>query len=248
MAGALPRLWVILPAYNVAAEIAAVVAVTRAQSFPGVTSTVLVVDDGSSDATAALASAAGATVLQHPRNRGVGASFRTGLEAARDADADFLAHMDADGQFRAVDLLRVVAPVVKGECDLALGSRFVRGVPNPPNLSPWKAAALHAVARGVGLATGVALGDLSCGMRCMNRRVIESISPTFDYDYITETLIQAVAARARIRDVPVTPVYRNGGASGMAGHTFRYGCCFLGLTAYGLGQFYRKRAIELFQR
>lgn len=240
-----PSLWIVLPAYNEAANIARVVAGVRAQTFPGVTATVVVVDDGSRDDTARLATEAGAVVLRHERNRGVGAGFRTGLEAARAAGVDFLAHMDSDGQFHAEDLPRVVAPVVAGDCDLALGSRFVPGVPTPPNLARWKATALHLVARGVGLATGSHLTDLSCGIRCMNRRMIEQISPTFDYDYIQETLVQAVAARARICDVPVTPIYGEEGNTGMSGRTFRYGRRFLGLTAFSLWQFYRQRAKEL---
>jgi glycosyltransferase involved in cell wall biosynthesis len=239
------RLYVVLPAFNEARNIGGVVRDVRALAIPGVALTALVVDDGSKDETARLAEEAGARVLRHPQNRGVGAAFRTGLLQAREDGVEYLVHMDSDGQFLAEDLPRVAEPVLAGRADLSLGSRFVPGVPPPPGLDRWKALALGAVARGVGLLTGYHLTDLSCGLRCMNRKVIDAVNPTFDYDYIQETLIQALAAGARVEDVPVTPLYDEAHVKpGMSSRTLRYGRRFLGLTSFALFNFYKTRMLQ----
>jgi glycosyltransferase involved in cell wall biosynthesis len=245
---AVASLFVLLPAYNEAAHIADIVARVRAVELDAATVHALVIDDGSRDRTAELARDAGAEVLSHPVNRGVGAAFRTGRDHALAAGADYLIHMDSDGQVLPEEVPLVFAPVASGEADLALGSRFLDGA-RPPYLDAWKAWGLHTLARSVGLATGRRLTDLSCGFRCMNRRILEAVRPTFDYDYIQETLIQALAAGARVKEVPVTVRYEPEPARpGMSGHTLRYTRRFLGLTAFSLAGFYRERARQLVQR
>jgi glycosyltransferase involved in cell wall biosynthesis len=242
------RLVVLLPALNEAGNIAAVVKGVLALSFPGIELSALVVDDGSSDGTAAIARQAGARVISHSINRGVGAAFRTGIHAVRAEGVDYLAHMDSDGQILAEDLGRVIEPVLAGRCDLALGSRFVPPHAPPPNLAAWKSAVLTTVARGVGIVTGYRLTDLSCGVRCMNRKILDSVDPSFDYDYIQETLLQAIAAQARVEEIPVNPIYDiQPKRTSMSGRTFRYGRRFLMLTAYGLFQFYRTRSSRWFK-
>jgi glycosyltransferase involved in cell wall biosynthesis len=244
----MPSLWVLLPAHNESANIAEVVAGVRAVHIDGVDVHALVVDDGSRDDTAALARAAGAEVISHPRNRGVGAAFRTGRDHALAAGADFLIHMDSDGQVLPAEIPRVAGPVLGGEADLALGSRFSTGEP-PRNLERWKAFGLTSIARTIGLLTGYRLTDISCGFRCMNRKVMEAARPTFDYDYIQETLIQALAIGARVVEVPVTVLYEHEPARpGMSARTLRYGRRFLGLTAFGMANFYRARARRLIGR
>ncbi len=234
------RLCVLLPAYNEAANIARVVADVRAVEIAGIEITALVVNDGSKDDTAQLAQRAGATVLSHPKNRGVGAGFRTGVEWAVAQGFDFLIHMDSDGQVLPSEIALVAGPVLRGEADLSLGSRF-EGEP-PENLDRWKAVALRSLARIIGLMTGYRLNDLSCGFRCMNRRIMEVVHPTYDYDYIQETLIQALAARARLVAVPITVLYEKEPArAGMSGQTFRYSRRFMALTAHSMFNFYRQR-------
>ncbi len=234
------HLAVILPAYNEAKNIARVVKGVRAVQIPGVKISVVVIDDGSIDDTATLARDAGAQVLVHPRNRGVGAGFRTGLDWALEHGADLLLHMDSDGQVLAEEIPLLVDPVLHGLADVALGCRFLRG--RPENLAMWKATALRGMAQLVGLVTGYRLHDLSCGFRCMNRRIMQEIRPTFDYDYIQETLIQALAHRARIVEIPVTVLYEvEPQRVAMSSRVWTYGRRFMALTGYSLLQFYRQR-------
>lgn len=220
----------ILPALNEAAHIGELVGELRAQrDLATGAPTVLVVDDGSRDGTPEVARAAGAEVVSHPTNRGVGAAFRTGLAWVRERDFDLMAHMDSDGQVLPTDLPRLVEPVAADACDLAIGSRFAGA--RPDGMAPWKQAALTGFARGVSALMGQALRDLTCGFRCMNRVVLDALAPSFDYDYITESLVQAAAAGARIVEVPITVLYPPDHA-GMSRRVFRYGSRLLGTTAH----------------
>lgn len=221
---------VLLPALNEAAHIGELVAEIRGlRDLPVSQLSVLVVDDGSRDGTADVARAAGAAVVSHPKNRGVGAAFRTGVGWIRDHDFDLLLHMDSDGQILPSEIPLLLAPVAAGECDLAIGSRFAGE--RPDGMAGWKQLALSAFARGVGAAMGRSLRDLTCGFRCMNRKVMAAVNPTFDYDYITESLVQAAAAGARIRELPVTVLYPPG-HQGMSRRVVRYGSRLIGTTAY----------------
>jgi dolichol-phosphate mannosyltransferase len=178
----------------------------------------------------------------------VGAAFRTGRDAAVTAGVDYLIHLDSDGHILPEEIPLVFDPVRSNTADLALRSRF-QGGSAPENMARWKAAGLHSVARGVGLATGYHLNDMSCGFRCMNRRVLEAVRPAFDFSYIQETLIQALAAGARVVDVPVTALYeREPERTGLSGKTLRYSARFFGLTAYAMANFYRARARSLSSR
>jgi hypothetical protein len=83
----------------------------------------------------------------------------------------------------------------------------------------------------------------------MNRKILDVVDPTFDYDYIQETLLQAIAVQARVEEVQVNPIYEvQPKRTGMSGRTFRYGRRFLKLTAYSLFQFYRARSSRWFNR
>lgn len=221
---------VLLPALNEADHIGDLVGELRAlRGLSTGAPTVLVIDDGSKDATADVARAAGAEVVSHPRNRGVGAAFRTGVEWVRARDFDLMAHMDSDGQVLPADLPLLLEPVAAGACDLAIGSRFAGE--RPDGMAGWKQSALTGFARGVSALMGHSLRDLTCGYRCMNRKVIAALHPTFDYDYITESLVQAAAAGARICEVPVTVLYPPD-HGGMSRRVLRYSSRLLGTTAY----------------
>src|ERR1051325_1956688 len=109
---------VVIPAFNEAPSIGALVtALTAAASWREI----LVVDDGSSDATAARAEAAGARVVRHPYNKGNGAAVKTGL---REASGDVVLLMDADGQHDPEDVDAVLAPL--GAYDMVIGARAAR--------------------------------------------------------------------------------------------------------------------------
>ena len=117
---------IFIPAWNEQESVVQVVRDVR-ERLPE--ADVLVVDDGSTDATADRARRAGALVASHPFNQGLGAALHTGYLYARRRGYEFCAHLDADGQHPAEELARLLAAVWNDECDLALGSRYTRPPP-----------------------------------------------------------------------------------------------------------------------
>jgi glycosyltransferase involved in cell wall biosynthesis len=116
------RLLVVIPAYNEAGRVGAVIADLRREVAGA---TILVVDDGSTDDTAAEARRAGALVLALPLNLGYGAALQTGYKYALRHDYDFVAQLDADGQHEAVFLTKLLAELSDPAVDVAIGSRFL---------------------------------------------------------------------------------------------------------------------------
>ena len=118
-----PQVVACIPAYNEERSIGPIILRVRDH-----VDRILVCDDGSTDMTAEMAEGLGATVIRHDRNRGKGAAMRTLFELARDLNPDVVVVLDADSQHNPADIPKVVVPVVSGEADLVIGSRFVDGV------------------------------------------------------------------------------------------------------------------------
>jgi len=157
----------VIPAFNEAPRLPALLERIAAERLP---LEVAVVDDGSRDATGALARAAGATVLRHPFNLGYGAGLQTGYKWALARGAPWVVQMDADGQHDPRDVARLLAPVARGECDLVIGSRFLEP-------TGYAMGATRQLGRKVFVAIARAFGsrvtDPTSGFQAMNRRVLE---------------------------------------------------------------------------
>jgi len=215
---------VVIPARNEADKIAATI-----RSVPGFVDHVVVVDDGSSDATAAIArrvarrasgrtrGAARIQVVVHERNRGVGAAIATGYAHALAVGAHATAVMAGDGQMDPADLPRLLAPVVSGEADYAKGNRFAwpGGWRMMPPVRMLGSVVLSSLTR---LASGYRhVGDSQCGYAAASARALVAIgSDLFPrYGYPNDLLARLAAARLRVVDVPVRPVYGPDWRSGL---------------------------------
>jgi len=118
------RLVVYLPAFNEAEAIGALLD-TVPPAIAGITDlSIVVVDDGSTDGTVGVAERRGVRVVRHGRNLGTGRAFLSGVQAALDEGADIIVGMDADGQFAPHDIPALVAPIVRGDADVVLCTRF----------------------------------------------------------------------------------------------------------------------------
>lgn len=125
-----PKIVAVIPCFNTEHWITDIVKRTRRY-----VDQVIVVNDGSHDGTAEVAKAAGAIVINHEARRGAGAATKTGFQAARRSQADVLVTLDGDGQHSPDELPQVLAPILNGEADLVIGSRFIqprRSLANSP--------------------------------------------------------------------------------------------------------------------
>lgn len=204
------RVVVVVPAFREEAHVGRVVA-----TMPAFVDRILVVDDGSDDATSARAAGAGdprVEVIRHPQRRGVGAALVTGYRAAlaepgRPTDAFCV--MAGDGQMDPAELASVARPVLAGEADYVKGTRFGHeGVRASMGLPRWIGGQVFS--RMTSLAVGQRITDSQCGFTALSRRAAESVDlaglwPSFGYP--NDLLGQLAARRLRIAEVPVTPIY-----------------------------------------
>jgi glycosyltransferase involved in cell wall biosynthesis len=204
---------VIIPAYNEGTRIAEVVAGVR-RVVPECR--VLVIDDGSRDATAAAARGAGATVLCHPFNMGYGVAIQTGYKYAYARGYDFLVQIDGDGQHDPSFIPRLLEPVVSGATDVALGSRFLTGESYLPSRPRRIGMALFR--RVVSCITGHPITDSTSGYQAFNRGVIRFFTgDVFPCDYPdADMLITLHLAGFSIREIPVR-MYANAQGKSMHG-------------------------------
>src|SRR3989339_378619 len=159
------RIAVVIPAFNEEKRIGETV---RGISALYPEYQIVVIDDGSADRTVLKAKEAGAQVLQHLINRGQGAALQTGTTYALNQGADIIVHFDADGQFEAKEIEVMLQPVLKGEADVVLGSRFL----SQKNSVPWsKKKIILPLGRLVNfLFTGCWLSDAHNGFRVLTYR------------------------------------------------------------------------------
>jgi len=221
----LKHLIILIPALNEAASITSVV-----QSMPkqieGVEYIeILVIDDGSKDNTAELARSAGATVISHPFNQGVGKAFNTGLAAALEMGADVMVNIDADGQFSPDDIPFLIAPIVEGNADFVSGDRFrsVDGkLVRPDYMSKIKFWGNQRMADLVGFITGKRYDDVSCGFRAYSKEALMRLNLTGKFTYTQESFLDLANKGMGIKTMPVDVTYFPDRKSRVAGSILKY--------------------------
>ena len=192
--------WILIPAYNEGPALAAVLAALRERH-----QNVVVVDDGSSDDTWRVAREHADHVLRHALNRGQGAALQTALEYALAQGARHVVTFDADGQHDPEDIGRLLAPIVAGECEITLGSRFLGGAIGIPRTRRLLLRLAVLLTR---LVNHARVTDTHNGLRAFSRRAAERIHITLDrMAHASELLDQIVASGLPYREVPVTLRY-----------------------------------------
>jgi glycosyltransferase involved in cell wall biosynthesis len=216
------RLLVIMPALNEAATIGPVL-VRVPRDIPGIDQVeLLVVDDGSTDETVRLSLAAGASVISHGKNRGVGAAMQTGLDEAVRRRVDFAVNVDSDGQFAPEDIPRLLAPLVAGETDFATASRF-KDPKLVPDMPAIKRFGNWGMARMVSYIVGQKFDDVSCGFRAYTRETLLQLVLSGAFTYTQEMLLVLGQKGMRMLEVPmVVRGVREHGKSRVASNLFRY--------------------------
>lgn len=191
---------VVIPAYNEERFIGSVVLKTL--RFPV---TVIVVDDGSSDDTALIAQAAGATVVRQPQNKGKGAAINAGLRKAREANPEAIVLIDGDGQHLPEQLPQIVRPVLEGTADVVVGSRYL----DKTSDVPWQRILGHRFFNlATRLASGVAVSDLQSGYRAFSPQAFNhELFHSKGFAVEAEMQFWAHENRLRVAEVPITIRY-----------------------------------------
>ena len=211
-----------IPAYNEAATIADVIERMPKEVVGIDTVDIVVVDDGSIDDTGSLAQAAGATVVRHARNSGVGVAFQSLVRYALEVRADLLVTIDADGQFNADHIPQLIAPIMSGAALVSTASRFMdpKLVPDMPRVKKW---GNRRVAKLVSRVTGHSYHDVSCGFRAYSRESLLRLTIYHSFTYTHETFLDLAAKRVPIEEVPLAVRgVREAGQSKIAASVLRY--------------------------
>ncbi|TSC72440.1 MAG: family 2 glycosyl transferase [Parcubacteria group bacterium Gr01-1014_38] len=196
------KLVILIPALNEAATIAHVIQEIPKSFLDIAGHEVVVIDDGSTDTTVTEARAAGATVISHGANRGVGVAFRTGLTEALKRGADVMVHVDADGQFNPADIPALLQPLVEHRADITTCTRFKRPELQP-TMPPIKVWGNRMVTRIVNAATGQRFTDVSCGYRALTREAALRLTLFGRFTYTQEMFLDAAQKDLRIVEVPL---------------------------------------------
>ena len=174
---------------------------------------IVVVDDGSLDRTAEVAAAKGAHVLRLPFNLGIGGAVQTGFRYAFEHGYDIAVRVDGDGQHDPSQLDRVLAPVLSGEADIAVGSRFATESDGYRS-SRTRRLGIRLLARVVSRIVGQRVTDTTSGFQALNRHGIALFARDYPHDYPeVEATVMVFRHRLRLVEVPVTMRERGGGRS-----------------------------------
>ena len=199
----------IVPAFNEAGMVGRVIRDIRkhAPDFD-----IVVVDDGSTDGTADIAAAHGAIVVRLPFNLGIGGAVQTGFQYAWRNGYEIAVRVDGDGQHDPSQLAKILAPVVAGEADIVVGSRFVGGEGYRSSRS--RRAGIRILAWVVSLLVRQRVTDTTSGFQALNRHGIRLFAADYPHDYPeVEATVMLFKHRLRLREVPVAMRERAGGRS-----------------------------------
>src|SRR5438094_2526285 len=161
----------------------------------------LVIDDGSFDKTTEAARKAGATHIVQLRNhRGLSSAFVAGIDAALRLGADVIVNTDADNQYDAADIAKLVAPIARGTAEVVIGDREVA---KSPHMAPFKRLLQRLGSWTVGKASGVTVADVTSGFRAFSREAAMQINVFNPFTYTLETIIQSGNRNLPVQTVPV---------------------------------------------
>lgn len=202
------RLVIQIPALNERDTIADVLA-DLPRSIPGIDDIViLIVDDGCTDDTVAVALAHGAHhVVRHTSNKGLAAAYQTGIDTALRLGADIIVNTDGDHQYPGYEIPRLIEPIMHGRADIVIGDRQIKNI---DHFSPFKKGLQHIGSSVVRWVSETDVPDTVSGFRALSREAALRTFVTTEFSYTVENLIQAGKRRLTVETVPITtnPVKR----------------------------------------
>ena len=190
-----------IPAFNEEKNIA--VLITQLKK---ISDKIIVCNDGSTDLTSEIAEELGATVINHKKNLGYGAAISSIFLKSKDLDGDILVTFDADGQHRTEDINNVINPIINGESDLVIGSRFLDE--SEKDVPKYRKAGINLITKITNVTIKKQLTDSQSGFRAYSKKVLTELNPSdAGMGISTEILIKASAKNFRISEVPIKIIY-----------------------------------------
>lgn len=209
MIGATARVLVLSPAFNEAESVGDVVRAVLARGYP-----VCVIDDGSSDGTAAEARGAGATVLRLPVNLGVGGALRCGFRFAVENGYDVAVQVDADGQHDPAAIPLLIERMRATGADMVVGSRFAEG-PGGYRVSQGRKVAMRLLALRASHSVRRPITDATSGLRAIRRPLLEEFARDYPVEYLGDTVEAMILAGRRGRHIEECPIAMSERAGGV---------------------------------
>ena len=189
-----------IPAYNEEKNIAKIIV-----GLKKVADQILVCNDGSTDSTAEIAESLGAIVIKHPKNLGYGSAIRSIFLKSREINAEVLVTIDADGQHKIEDVKKVIKPIVDGQADISIGSRFLEEGDNAPK---YRKLGINIITKVTNSSLSEKITDAQSGFRAYNNKVLQSLTPSDSGMGIsTEILIKSSNLGLKIAEVPTEIQY-----------------------------------------
>ena len=189
-----------IPAYNEEKNIAKIIV-----SLKKVADQILVCSDGSTDSTAEIAESLGAIVINHPKNLGYGSAIRSIFLKAKEINAELLVTIDADGQHKIEDVEKVIKPIVDGQADISIGSRFLEEGDNSPK---YRKLGIKIITKVTNSSLSEKITDAQSGFRAYNNKVLQALTPSDSGMGIsTEILIKSSSLGLKIAEVPTEIQY-----------------------------------------
>lgn len=196
------QLWIVIPAYNERESIRGVVEDLLARGHA-----VVVVDDGSTEPLIEVLRGTAVHALRHPINLGQGAALQTGIAYALAHGASVIVTFDADGQHQSSDIPALTAPILAGQTQVTLGSRFKEGG-SAVNITRTKRLVLRLAVAFTRWTTGLAVTDTHNGLRALSRTAAEKIQITQNgMAHASQILHEIATQRLPFAEVPVTVIY-----------------------------------------
>jgi glycosyltransferase involved in cell wall biosynthesis len=185
----------------------------------------LVVNDGSTDKTAKVAARAGAKLVSHHQNKGLGVAFKTGIDEALKLGADVIVNIDADGQFNPQDIPLLVTPIIAGQAHMVTATRFKDKSLIPTNIPPAKLWGNRQFTRLVNFLTGENFTDTQCGFRAYSREAALRLNLFGQFTYTQEVFIDLLGKNMRIIEAPLKVTYfkKTKRKSSISGSLVKYG-------------------------
>ena len=189
-----------IPAYNEEKNIAKIIV-----QLKKVADQIIVCDDGSTDLTSRIAESLGTIVIKHPKNLGYGSAIRSIFLKSREINSEVLVTIDADGQHKIEDIEKVVKPVVDGQADISIGSRFLDKHDNAPK---YRKLGINIITKVTNSSLSEKITDAQSGFRAYNNKVLQALTPSDSGMGIsTEILIKSSNLGFKIAEVPTEIQY-----------------------------------------